>query len=491
MAETMESQANHWFLEKNPLLEKLPIIDSLDQLVKNLTFNPLQGLDVTRLSFLEREQLLVMEKLPINPTTQALRVAITILGMLYGSLKIRNPIRVANRRAIWEILNAAATSSASIPPGNIGNTSVQVLTGITGTGKTALIRRICNLLPDKIVHSPCEEAGWQRMTQLVYLYVGMAHDGTRGGFLAGILTEVDRVLGTEYRIDLPKKHRTVERLSVATVAVLHAHYTGIIFVDEGQLRNLVETNNAELMQLFLLGLINAGIPLVLIGNPLAFGWIEDFSQDLRRMYERPIEFVHPAGALDSEENGWAQIFLGVSDYYVLPESFSNKDQCSAVLKKCSGGIPGIALSLWCNTQLKALHSGKAFITALDIESYYSSPDFDELRDLASGFANRDIVRLTRCRDIPVHYYAKAWGKSMGTESSSSTAVNPVIITSEQKVKRRPSSASRFKREQKRKENREKVRQEVESTLQNLDVRKDGVTQILLAGLAGIEKNSRE
>ena len=88
----------------------------------------------------------------------------------------------------------------------------------------------------------------------------------------------------------------MERLAVATVCRLVAHYTGILFLEEGQLRNLVLSGQANLMQDFLLMLMNSGIPIVFLGNEAAFNWIT-YSQDSNRLYTTPSEHFMPAGAI--------------------------------------------------------------------------------------------------------------------------------------------------------------------------------------------------
>jgi hypothetical protein len=93
------------------------------------------------------------------------------------------------------------------------------------------------------------------------------------GYFIGILIEMDKALGTNYSTTYPNKYKSVETLSLATVGRLIAYFTGILFIDEGQIRNLIESGQAELMQMFLLQMMNTGIPIVLVGNEKAFDWI--------------------------------------------------------------------------------------------------------------------------------------------------------------------------------------------------------------------------
>ncbi|MBX9661588.1 MAG: hypothetical protein K2X00_23770 [Nitrospiraceae bacterium] len=78
---------DHWFYEENPLLDGLPSFDNLAGFAERLTFHPTAGLDLAKLTIFERNELLTADKMPLEPTTQSIRVAMKCLSMLRGSLK--------------------------------------------------------------------------------------------------------------------------------------------------------------------------------------------------------------------------------------------------------------------------------------------------------------------------------------------------------------------------------------------------------------------
>lgn len=274
-----------WLNIHNPLLEGIPVFKDLGEMAEAIAFNPLAELDVSKLDFVSKISLLAGEKTPLEPSTMCLKAALTWHGMLQTSLKARNPASVEYKRNYYTILSIAQAGDTSIKFPTQG-ISINLLKGPTGTGKTVTYQRFCAMLPNYIDHGKNDAAGWTFLRQLVYLIVPLSHDGSRGGFLFGILAEMDKVLETNYATTLPKSYKSIEKLVVATIGRLVAHYCGIIFIDEAQLRNLVESGQAELMQLFLLQLMNSGIPLVLVGNEKAFDWITS-SQDKSRLSLTP------------------------------------------------------------------------------------------------------------------------------------------------------------------------------------------------------------
>jgi hypothetical protein len=487
------SNDGHWFHERNPLLDAIPAFDDLPDFVERLAFHPTQGLDLKALTIFQRVELLTADKMPLQPTSQSIRIAVKCLGMLRGSLQVRNPIRAENRRRYWDYIKTDDLKKPLLMPSPVSGVSVLVIKGPTGTAKTVTIRRLCNLLPQVIQHGPCEEAGWLSMSQLVYLFTTLSSDGTRGGFLIQMLMDLDRALGTTYATTLPSKFRTIERLAVAVVVRLVAHHTGIIFIDEGQLRNLMKSDQAELMQLFLLALINSGIPVVLMGNELAFDWI-NYSQDLSRLNTVPTEYCHPVGAMDSDdtEDDWGALSSGILRYYVLPEPIIDKEQCARTLRICSGGNARLGLTLCCETQLEQIFSSATCMGPDDILRTYRGRGFDALRPLAEGFAERRADKLLAYPDVDAAYYARIWEKK--TEADEERPPDPTGGTDKKATQGRgkQSEQTKFKAEKTREKNRQKKREELEKTLSDDDIRKKGVQELHIAGLdAMMERLQRE
>lgn len=474
-------QSEHWFHELNPLLSSLPTFPSMEDLAARLAFYPTAGLNLDTLSDFERIELLTADKTPFEATEQSIRVAAKCLGMLRGSLKVRNPVRAESRRRYWDFLQTDDIKTVPLMPSPVSGVSALIIKGPTGTGKTVTVRRLCNLLPQVIHHGPCPEAQWLRMSQLVYLYTNLPSDGSRGGFVLQILVDMDRALGTNYSDTLPGKFKTVERLAIATVVRLVTHYTGIIFIDEGQLRNLMRSDQAEVMQLFLLTLINTGIPVVLMGNELAFDWI-NYSQDLSRFNTVPTEYFHPIGIVDSEnaDDDWDAYFRGISRYYVLKQPVCEPERCSAELRKRSGGIQRFGLGLWTEAQLEASFTGADSIGPEDILNIYNGAGFKQLKPIADGFANRDPRLLLPYPDIDANFYARIWGKPLEDEETS-VGFKPPGTTSATKSKPR-SEASKFKAEKTRKQKQQEKRDEVKEDLSEEDIRKRGTQDLHISGL---------
>lgn len=489
MSESNNTDTSSWFYTNNPLLDQIPVFKEFDDFLKALAFNPLEGIDLNSLSFVERAGLLSGEKMPLEPTMKSVRAAITWYGMLISGLRARNPTIAANRAHYHKVLQCALEEKPELPSVPTSGMAINVMKGPTGTGKTVTHQRFCACLPQVIDHGKIDAAGWNNMRQLVYLNTDLSHDGSRGGFLAGILYEMDKHLGTNYAIDLRKQHRTVETLTVATIGRLVAHYTGIIFVDETQLRNIEYTPHAEQMQMFLLKLMNSGIPLVLSGNECAFNWIT-YSQDKSRFGLTEKFLFSPIGSTyePDADTEWAALFDGVSSYYVLKIPIADPEMCSITLRKCSGGIARFALILWCYAQTEALYNGKETINHTDIQAAYDSASFDEIRPLADGFHYKKAELLALYPDVNASFYEKLWNPSNDYINTTTTQANEFSNNKpEQKSKKVTtlSGKTKLKLEQERSRKNAEKRTKMLATMSPDDIRRRGVIESNLKNLEAL------
>lgn len=496
MSELKNSNASSWYHAYNPLLEGIPVFKEIEDIMDAIAFDPLKGINIEHLSFVDRIALLTGEKTPLEPTMQSARTAMVWYGMLISGLRARNPTLATNKKYYYEILKCAQGGEKPPAAAPTSGMSINVVKGPTGTGKSVTQQRFCACLPQVIDHGKVDAAGWISMRQLVYLNVQVSHDGSRGGFLLGILHEMDKALGTHYSISLPKLYKTVEKLAVATIGRLIAHFTGILFVDEAQLRNLVESGQAELMQMFLLLLMNSGIPLVLSGNERAFNWVT-YSQDKTRLALTPQSIFYPIGATNEEnaEVEWAAVAAGVMAYYVLKGPIREREICIKILWACSGGIARIALILWCNAQIEALYRNEESIGPSDIQLAYASPTFNDMRPLADGFHYKNSELLALYRDVDADFYARFWRPLQGDFSQTSMQTNEpleAMVHAKTSQKKPLSGPTKLKLEQTRQRNKNDKRGLMMQSMSAEDIRQQGLAKYNLTNLtelkAQIEKD---
>lgn len=487
----------HWYNAPNPLTRHLPTFETIDEISEALRFNPLEGLDISSLSIIERHELLIAEKNPLHPTQQSLKTGMTILNMQRHSLRMRNPTLPQGRRLVDDAVTKGLEDGNFIKLPPAPGACLLVVKGITGTSKSVTVKHTLRLLGDQVIlHSEEPAAMWKVATQLPYLYVGMSHDGSRGGLLNAILLSIDAVLGTSYAIDLPKKFKTLDRLAGAVISKLHSLYLGVLIIDEIQLLNLVYSEQAEKMHLFLLNLANSGIPLVLIGNPFGFTWLSAYTQNLTRSLERQQAFFHPHGAVAEDDDEWKVVYEGIRAYYILDDPPSDEEGCSATLKRRSGGIPRLGLSLWSMAQLNVLLDGGTQVTPEDIEQVYRDEGFDDIRPLVDGFANRDPLLLMQWSntDIPVQYYSRIWQKPVPESfevdtPEVETEPTPAVGSSggPSKPRREKSAAGKLKAQETRERNKQHQRDVLREKLPPEDMRIEGCKMHALASLEKLMK----
>lgn len=498
---------NTWIQKSNPLTDGLPRFADIEDMSAALTFDPLAGLDVKSLDLATRIGLLNAEKSPLQPTSVSVQCGLTWQGMLLAGLDRRNPLNSAARRRYWQSVTEIGRAEA--PPIKLPSKgmAIHISKGPTGTGKSVTADRFCELYPPIIERGGSEVAGFKHFLQLVFLQVDMSADGSRGGFVTGTLLQMDRTLGTNYATSLKKQFRTVEQLTVALISRLIAHNTGILFIDEGQLRNLVKCGHADLIQLFLLQLMNSGIPIAFQGNERAFDWVE-YSQDLSRLKMIPGARFSPPGSLIPGDPGspsaqHAKILAdgdaltladGIISYYLLREPPKRRDECANVLLERSGRIARLGVTLWTTAQLHALLvHGREHVLPEDIQTAYDSEDFDELRPLADGFTYRKPELFAHYPDVASGFYRKIWGlpEDEGAASQESAAA-PAQQPTNTPTKNRPGSKAGkaiLAAEKTREANATKERERLKRTLKDDDMRMGGLVTHALDGLAQLRENS--
>lgn len=391
----------------NPFLDAISAQISTDDLERRLQRSPLAGIDPRGLNLQQRLDLLDrMQGELFEPTLTSIDIATRLFRMIRRGYLQRNPVLPAVRKRAMMVARFAGKDIDQLPwlP---SNALAMRVSGITGLGKSYEVLRALQLINQAISHGRSDAADWTHMLQATWLYIGMSFDGSIGGLLLQMLVELDNVLGTGYSSDKSLTRLSNEKLAVHVAITLYNHAVGAIIIDEIQLKNFSGARSG-LAATFFLRLLNFGIPVVLMGNPLGMKVLDTFSQDMRRLSSGGSIEMQPLQLTDHDySNFLAPAFWG---YNVMDEPSPINDLDGSLLYKYCGGIRDYGCRILVAAQRLALDLGESCVTEVHLEQAFNGPDFSKREhDLISGFVNKDPIILQQFDDIPVVDFAQKWG----------------------------------------------------------------------------------
>ncbi len=392
--------------DSNPLLAKMPPKLEMLDLARALRNRPISPKFVSEVDFSQRHKLIDVYKSIVVPTGAGIKFVSSLQHMLYQGLASRNPQLEANRRRIFENSGFKGADVSAVPwfPSFAAGA---ILEAITGMGKSQILDRYLSLLPQVIEHGHEPACGWAKLRQLVFLKVHMPSDGSRGGFLESAFLALDEALGSSYRSEF--KRWTVERKIVVLLHLLSLHRCGLLVIEEAQERNLAHTAFAREFQTFFLRVLNWGIPTVVLGNPLAFTELKNFSQDVDRFSEGGWHVMQPVQDPQDDEwvkhwipGLWNPTLLDEPDTPYSPLADAKAETClEQFLWNRTAGIPRYLCRLRREVQKRALFAQEPISTEMIDTVYRTSEAFEQIRPRIEAMVARDWKALQRFSDIPV------------------------------------------------------------------------------------------
>lgn len=481
----------------NPFLEPLEVHLSTQNLEQRLSNWPLDGLDIknldmqTRLDLLDRLQDQMFE-----PTLTAIDTTSRLFRVIRRGYTSHNPALVSSRQQMMALARCAGRELNNLPwlPSYAKGLRAS---GITGLGKSYEILRALSLIPQRIEHGPSKSADWNHMIQAPWLYVAMSHDGSLGGLLLQILTALDAAIGTNYARARDIAGLSNEKLAVHIGIILLNHGVGVLVIDELQGRNFAGGARGGLAATFFLRLLNFGVPLVLMGNPLGMDALDSFSQDMRRVGSGGNIEMHPMESFDYDFTD--VLAPALWRYNVMPEPSPIVDKDGAILFKYCGGIRDYAGRIRASSQRLALDEGCAYVTEVHMEQAFNGPDFSAKdRALIAGFREKNPLLLQQFDDIPWRSYAVRWGlhpSSQDASAASEAAAPETPPKASSPPKTRKPVAQQSKETAQRNRTR-KANQKAENAIKKArldpeDMRNQGLQEHLISGLEQLQANNSQ
>jgi len=463
-------------LGPNPFIEALPPPIKFTALPAALKRAPLANVAWQGMDAALREPFLEVSSQHFVSTAALLEPASGVQILLRRALLMRNPLNADERKRMNRLGLVDAKPGLKSLPRLEG--AGMLLSGMTGTGKTALLARMLELIvPEQIIDFGKSEAcGWYRLRQCVYLRVDHPSNGTRGALLKRILQELDNALGTDYFSE-HKKSANLDTLLVVVCKLLSLHRVALISIDEKQQSTFGDSPWRLEFVLFYLTLMNLGISVILAGNPLAFEHLRVFSQVVRRFSIGGIYDMLPASS--SSENWWSRDFVPFARKFSVIDKWAVEPERQAALEfEHSGGLPGLFVPYNVEVQRSALRRGgtTAVVTEKDFAAAANSPRFIEVKKIALSIQGSGAGEINEFLDVPLLPVAGA-----GSRDSSSSKTLPVL-PSDRAVAVVKRLLATYKAAQTRKTNALIQQLSVLKSLDPDDVRGLGITEDLLSEL---------
>lgn len=461
-------------LGPNPFLEALPPLIRFNELPKKLMRTPLNEVPWRTLDAADREIYLNLSQNHFAPTAQLIDVGAGVQQLLHRSLSQFNPLNADERWRIQRI--GLIENEAQIRQLPKLNGAGQLDMGMTGTGKSTVIERILECIaPEQVINFGTSEAcGWYRLKQCVYLHIDHPSNGTRGGLLKRILEHLDRVLGTDY---VTQHSRTVnlDTLMVVVSKLLTMHRVALIVIDENQQSTLQDSPWRVEFALFYLMLMNLGISVVLLGNPLAFEYLEQYSQVMRRFSIGGIHRFCPA--TNAQVMWWKQHFVPGVREFSLVENWNIDPSRRAELEfDNSAGNPGLFAAYHCEVQRIALRRGgpTATVTEKDFIAAARSPHYIECKEVALAIRMGAAPSRRHYLDLPAADHSGP--DSLGQEP----LATPPKVPSDATLSVVKRLSANYQRQQTKRTNAFVAQLESLKSLDKDDIRALGVTEELLS-----------
>lgn len=385
--------------EGNPLLEVLAPFSPMSELPELLRHEPLKNIPWHALKPEDREVFLREIERHYWPVGPQLDVCADIQLMLRAGIANRNPLSRDEQHRI-NMLALAPNAEGLRLQSLRKRAGGAIVAAITGMGKSTLVERALSVFaPEQIiVHGQSKLCGWSTLTQVTYLIVDAPPNATRHGLFEAIIGALDRLLGTDYSSVL-RRQKNIDAALVYVAKTLSIHRVGMLVIDENQGDSLVRNQWGSEFILIFLGLMNLGIPVVLMGNPLAFTELDQGAQLTRRFASNGWHELLPASS--SEEKWWRKQFVVGVMRFSLCESSLLVDNTVDTACPYDRGIPGLFSALWVESNRIVLRRGgkSASMRVEDIITAAQSPRFRKLAEIAKCVSEGNVSG--RYKDLPI------------------------------------------------------------------------------------------
>jgi hypothetical protein len=387
--------------EGNPLIECLPILGSAPEVIHRLNRFPKSVLRVAPADVRALELVAALSATFIG-LPQHYDLASFIDTKIKQGYVSRNPNLKVNPellQANYERMLKGDLNSDLEPNKVFTSPSSGSIYGIAGFGKTTSLERLLSYYPQVIHHETLN------LTQITSLYINFPHDGNRKTLCKNFFNALNIAIKRPNTVWLERRETPESMLGKMQAAAIRFNI-GILIIDEFQMWRSKIKDSKDVID-FLISLINTiKLPIIFSGTPAAKGKLESELTGARRAAGfnvwNPLNVqVQAEPNLKNEDKLlWDYFARKLWSYqYLSRPSIAFSSEISEAWFDCSQGIIDIAVKLYIQVQLRAIHSKKEEISAELIRRVFND-DFKSVHAIVGALRSKDPEIMEKYPDLP-------------------------------------------------------------------------------------------
>jgi hypothetical protein len=285
----------------------------------------------------------------LYPTKDHYEIYRMIYIQIFTGYLYRNPITPAGQRFLYDYPQAPTINPVRHQPSRI-----MFITGLSGIGKTALIRSILRCLGKAVIRHINYQGHPFTESQIVYLMRNVPSQKTLKAFVREYGEATDELLNEKlYAKSFKGSNTSKSEFSSQFRKIIKAHHLGLLIIDDFHNLSVSDRNCNEILSEIFKFREEMQLPVILIGTYKADKiFTKEFSTNRRFIEGGFYDLERPSS---SKNKFWRNLCKHTWKYQWVKKPIPIDDKIIDTLYKFSQGITGIMLNLFILSQIEAIY----------------------------------------------------------------------------------------------------------------------------------------
>lgn len=377
----------------NPFIEALPELDDEETIIRKLMLNPIYSEEERELDASIKLHMIHRLYQFFQPLPKHIEIWNMINTLIRQGYLARNPFDKEYKTYVNETGQEIINRSFDIDSRTNFRTTASsgLIIGFSGMGKTTTVNRVLSHIPQVIVHNYYDNQHFNQI-QLTWLKLEAPHNTSLKALTLQFFMKIDELLGTENFKRYVSRNLSVDAMLPLMGKVAQNIGLGLLVIDE--LQHLNGRGARQIMNYFVTLINSFGVPIVFIGTPASYNFIQNEFRIARRVTGNG-EVIWNNMNNDEE----FELFLsGLWKYQWTKKKVPLSQKIIDLFYEETQGISDLIVKLFVNVQYKAIASGKEELTE-EIISSVAKEEFKLMKPMLDAIRSNNPYKAIMYEDL--------------------------------------------------------------------------------------------